>query len=321
MTLCFFFCCSIWSLHLPRRANSLSFDFNFSQPGGYSAQDLSFQGDAYLDSQAQMIFLTRNGASSDIHNSVGRALHAQPVPLWDAVTGKIASFITIFSFQINANSNNTSDGMAFFLGHYPPTSIPEPLDNGRNHGLFNKNASTAATGDDRATAVEFDTFFNAGFDASNGGHMGIDVNSIVSRAYTDVDVTGKNLTSGLPMTCQISYDGGKILAAILQIGDLTYRVNTSVDLSQVLPSVVAIGLSGATGVAVEIHRIMAWSFNSTLDLDTPRPPATKIPWKLVEVTGPVVGVFLLMCICRRSSMAATHEKEEIRGSRQGPSAF
>ncbi|XP_044336259.1 L-type lectin-domain containing receptor kinase IX.1-like [Triticum aestivum] len=286
---------SICSLHLPH-ATSLSFSFNFSQPGGYDAQNFSFQGDAYYDSQSQTIELTKAGGSPNIQNSVGRALYAQPVPLWDAITGELARFTTSFTFEIKVNSELSGDGMTFFLGHYPPTSIPDPLDNGRNLGLFNKSVGTVATGDNRVVAVEFDTFLNVESDNSDS-HMGIDVNSIISRAYTNVAVPGKNLTSNLPMTCHISYSNDtKILAAVLQIVDVTYRVNTSVDLRQMLPSVVAIGFSGATGVAVEQHQIMSWSFNSTLDPSPPR-RNPKIPWKLlVEATGPVTIFLAIVCI-------------------------
>ncbi|KAI5002134.1 hypothetical protein ZWY2020_026784 [Hordeum vulgare] len=288
-------CYSICSLHLPH-ATPLSFSFNFSQPGGYDAQNFSFQGDAYYDSQSHMIELTKAGGSPNIQNSVGRALYAQPVPLWDAVTGELAQFTTSFTFEIKVNSELSGDGMTFFLGHYPPTSIPDPLDNGGNLGLFNKSVGTVATGDNRVVAVEFDTFLNVESDNSDS-HMGIDVNSIISRAYTNVAVPGKNLTSGLPMTCGISYGNEtKVLAAVLQIGDVTYRVNTSVDLRQMLPSVVAIGFSGATGVAVEQHQVLSWSFNSTLDPSPPR-KNSKFPWKLlVEATGPVVVFLAIVCI-------------------------
>ncbi|XP_048567153.1 L-type lectin-domain containing receptor kinase IX.1-like, partial [Triticum urartu] len=313
-------CCSTWSsLHLPR-ATALSFSSNFSNPD-FDAQDFSFQGDAYYDSQSQMIQLTRNGDGTSVNNSVGRAFLATPMPLWDTVTGELARFTTSFTFQIKVISASNGDGMTFFLGHYPPTSISNNNNfGGGNLGLFNKTDGTVvATGDDRAVAVEFDTFKNDDVDTS-GSHMGIDVNSIVSRAYTNATVPGRNLTSGLPMTCQISYGNDtKMLAAVLQIGDATYSVNTSVDLRQLLPSVVAIGFSGATGSAVELHQIMSWSFNSTLDLPLarnnseipppspksseippPSPKSSKVPPNLrkllIEVTGPVIGVIAIVCI-------------------------
>ncbi|KAM3354622.1 hypothetical protein ACQJBY_025374 [Aegilops geniculata] len=313
-------CYSTWSsLHL-HRATALSFISNFADPD-YDAQDLSFQGDAYYDAQSHMIQLTRNVDGTSVNNSVGRAFLTTPMPLWDTVTGELARFTTSFTFQIKVSNATTGDGLTFFLGRYPSSSIPNVIRDmgGGNLGLFNKIAGTVATGDDRAVAVEFDTFFNDNFDPS-GSHMGIDVNSIVSQVYTNTTVPGRNLTSGFLMSCQISYGNDtKILAAVLQIGDVTYRVNTSVDLRQLLPSVVAIGFSGATGDAVELHQIMSWSFNSTLDLrPAPAPAPSEIPppvpkspeipvptpksskvhlWKLlVEVTGPVIAVIAIVCI-------------------------
>jgi interleukin-1 receptor-associated kinase 1 len=40
---------------------------------------------------------------------------------------------------------------------------------------------------------------------------------------------------------------------------------------------------------------MSWSFNSTLD-PQPAPKGSKIPWKLLEVTGPVLGIIVIVCI-------------------------
>ncbi|XP_044378949.1 uncharacterized protein [Triticum aestivum] len=307
------------SLHLPPRASSLSFNSNFSLPRGYNAQDFILQGDAYFDSQ--MIELTKNDQSQKIHDSVGRVVYAQPVSLWDVATGKLATFNTTFSFQIKPEDGAvTGDGMAFFLGHYPPTSIPNPIENGRNLGLFTNNSNTNATGNDRILAVELDTFLNTGIDTSNS-HIGIDVNSIISRGYTNVMVPGKNLTSGLPMTCQVSYDNNtQILTATLKIGDVAYHVDTSADLRQLLPSVVAIGFSAATGAAIELHRIMSWSFDSSLDVSPPpepQPPAatkpkpkshSKLPWPsivaIIISCGCVVllvsGLVVVFCCCRHT---------------------
>ncbi|KAE8799443.1 Lectin-domain containing receptor kinase A4.2 [Hordeum vulgare] len=82
----------------------------------------------------------------------------------------------------------------------------------------NKSVGTVATGDDRVVAIEFDTYLNDGFDAS-GSHMGIDMNSIISGAYTNATVPGRNLTSGLPVTCNITYSNNtKILVVLLQVG-------------------------------------------------------------------------------------------------------
>ncbi|KAL6656836.1 hypothetical protein ACP70R_004616 [Stipagrostis hirtigluma subsp. patula] len=262
----------LWTLHLPH-ATSLS--FNFDHFSKNDAATIRLDGDAFFNPDAQWIELTKNGASQALDNSLGRAAYAQPVPIWDDATGELASFTTTFSFQIILRGEIVSgDGMAFFLGHYP-SSIPT-LSGGGNLGLFTLGAnSTNARGESRAVAVEFDTFMNTDYDTSDN-HMGIDINSLVSSAHTNTSsVPGQNLTSGLVMTCRVSYDNStQRLAADLQIGDTPYHVNAIADLRQLLPSVVAIGFSGATGAATEQHRLLAWSFNSTLDTPSGVPPVT-----------------------------------------------
>jgi hypothetical protein len=316
---------SIWvcymllsTLFLPL-STSLSFNFDFSQPGGYNAANFSFDGDTHYNFQAQVIELTKSDGNQGLDNSVGRASYNQPVRIWDEVTGELASFTTAFSIQILPdiiNNHTAGDGMAFFLGHYL-SRIPS-VSGGGNLGLFTEGEnSTNATGDNRVVAVEFDTFLNLNYDETSDNHMGIDTNSLISKEYTNTSVPGKNLTSGLVMTCQVTYvNSTKRLAADLQIGDVTYHVGTSADLSLLLPSVVAIGFSGATGVALEQHRVLAWSFNSTLDRTPetapPLPPPSahapsassdnghrgggffsKVSWK---IAGPIVAVVVVLLV-------------------------
>ncbi|XP_034586779.1 L-type lectin-domain containing receptor kinase IX.1 [Setaria viridis] len=281
------------TLYYVPQAISVSFDFDFSQPSsGYKAGNLSLQGDTRMEDK--VIELTRKGSE----NSVGRASYSEAVAIWDEITGELTSFTTVFSFQILPDTNHSSgDGMAFFLGHYP--SIIPASGSGGGLGLFNLD-TTNATGDNRAVAVEFDTYFNTGYDNSDN-HIGIDVNSLISMAYTNTKVPGRNLTSGLVITCQISYQNStQRLAAGLQIGNVSYHVDSIIDLRKVLPSVVAIGFSAATGVSSELHRVLAWSFNSTLD--GPRAPAPSSPspfskislWKIVVIiTGAAVVVAVI----------------------------
>ena len=133
------------------------------------------------------------------------------------------------------------------------------------------------------------------------------------------------------MTCGVTYDNiTQRLAAYLQVGDKRYRVETSANLSQELPSVVSIGFSAATGVAAELHEVMAWSFTSTIDRPPPPPPPVvlspdpshappaatsyKIPWKTVGpmITGAVVAVAACLlglggCVWRRRRNFAQYE--------------
>ncbi|KAL6846341.1 hypothetical protein ACP4OV_023789 [Aristida adscensionis] len=270
-TLCCF-CYLLLFVHVPR-ATSLSFNFNFSESGSNCVlvaelpatpgAELACDGDAYFHSPEKAIELTKNDISETNSRSVGRLWYVQPVPLWDSGTGELASFNTSFSFKIKpadpTRPGPSADGMAFFLGRHP-SGVPANSF-GRNLGLFNDSTNRRAKGDSRVVAVEFDTFMNPEWDI-DGNHVGIDVNSIVSAESTSPE---QSLKSGEVLTADVSYDNvTETLDVTLWMGGTPYRVNASVDMRRSLPSVVAVGFSAATGGNVEVHRLLSWSFSSTL---------------------------------------------------------
>uniref|UniRef100_A0A8I6XJY3 non-specific serine/threonine protein kinase n=1 Tax=Hordeum vulgare subsp. vulgare TaxID=112509 RepID=A0A8I6XJY3_HORVV len=265
-------------------ATALSFSFNFSSPGSgdLCETELRCERDACMGSGA--IELTRNDIVANIF-SVGRASYARPVPLWDDVTGKAASFFSNFTFQIkpqNRSEDNfrlcnmsftadgNADGMSFFLAPYP-SRIP-PNSGGANLALFNASNGFNSTGE-RLVAVEFDTYLNSWSWDHNDNHMGID----------------------------ISYDNHTgILAALLRIdGDgPPYSVNTSVDMKRELPRQVSVGFAASTGLCAELHRVASWSFSSTLD-DAPVPsnnsPRRRLPSVHVLVPSATAAFLVFLC--------------------------
>ncbi|XP_044948685.1 L-type lectin-domain containing receptor kinase IX.1-like [Hordeum vulgare subsp. vulgare] len=293
--------------HAPRMALSLSFSLNFSDPGVPNrVASIDFAGQAFFSSST--LELTTNTRDANIQYSTGRASYVDKVPLWNSATGETASFTTTFSFQITPDRDspsNTGDGMAFFLGHFP-SAIP-PKSEGGSLGLL--PGFTNGTDDSRIVAVEFDTFLNPQNADVNGNHVGIDVNSVNSTASTDTTTSpGKNLTSSHVMTATIKYhNGSKLLSVDLLIDDALYQVNATIDLRVYLPEEVAIGFSAATGWAAELHRILSWSFSSTLQLAPNKeapPPAqlppptsnkhTRLVVTLLSVLVPLL--FLLVCV-------------------------
>nr|CAB3456848.1 unnamed protein product [Digitaria exilis] len=264
-------CCLLCYLllsHVIPRAASLSFSFNFSDPSSTCTAhdaDLACSGDAYFHSTENAIELTKNDISDLNYHSVGRVWHAQPVPLWDPTTGEVASFTTSFTFRIKpagaSSPELSADGMAFFLSAGHPSGVP-PGSYGRNLGLFTDGNNMNATGDDRVVAVEFDTYRNEEWE-EDGNHVGIDVNSIVSAASTSPDYSIK---SGEILAAEVAFDNSTdILAVKLWMnGTSLYSVKAKVDMRRSLPEVVAVGFSAATGANVEVHRLLSWSFNSTL---------------------------------------------------------
>ncbi|PAN11994.1 hypothetical protein PAHAL_2G233900 [Panicum hallii] len=265
------------------------------------ANGLKCVGDAKF--AGSMIDLTKNDRTLPSNSSLGRVWYGKPVLLWDAATGELASFNTVFSFLIFQDTQyqknpdgtfNAGDGMAFFLASYSDSSV---LGNsgggGGNLGLFNDTNHFNATGDSRVVAVEFDTFLNPQWDNSSQ-HVGIDINSIMSVAsiYTDpYDSPGhKNLTSDLWMTATVKYDNKtKLLTVDLDIEGYLYHVNHTADLKLFLPEQVAVGFSATTGSSAELHRVQAWSFNSTLEkkvtpIDMPPAPSPQ-PFAAPEITS------------------------------------
>ncbi|WVZ61745.1 hypothetical protein U9M48_011569 [Paspalum notatum var. saurae] len=274
-------------------SSPVSFSFNFSNttidPCGEKTivctSDASFVPSTGIE-------LTKNIQGGSTTFSDGRAYYAEPVPLWNAATGEVASFTTSFSFNItpapiySSCGGITGDGMAFFLAPYGSnfsgnSTIGGYLD------LFNSSNHFNATGDGRVVAVEFDTFHNRAWDNTSDHHVGIDVNSIISVAYTAIPPGMNNLTSPFTKDAVVYYNNvTKLLAADLRIGNDTYHVSATVVLNASLPDTVAVGFSAATGSCVELHELLSWSFNSTLALPASAPVPAPAPLPSASAAGP-----------------------------------
>ena len=183
-----------------------------------------------------------------------------------------------------------------------------------------KKENGQVTASHQVVAVEFDTALNTDWDTSSQ-HVGIDVNSIKSVSYANTsspemmtNTNKNNLTSGSKMTATVRYDNvSKLLAVDLWVGDTLYLVNATVDLKSELPAEVAVGFSAGTGKNYEAHRVLSWSFNSTLEagkvaLDpttsspapaSPAPPIPKLEPSeklLSKVLIPVASVSVLAVV-------------------------
>ncbi|CAL4980057.1 unnamed protein product [Urochloa decumbens] len=303
---CFFVLC----LHVPS-SSSVSFSYNFSMyastednPCGH---DIVCYQDAEFVRSTSAIELTKNQQTGNITDNKGRIWYRHPVPLWSESTGEVTSFTTSFSFNITPIYSSqypkcknwispSGDGMTFFLASWPESSDGVVLANATDGGdlnIFNPSNHFNATGDSRVVAVEFDTFFGYNTWDIHGQHIGIDVNSIVSVAYA-ITPGMNNLTSPFTKAALVRYNNStKMLTADVQIGNTSYYVNANVDLKQSLPGTVAVGFSASTGACVEIHELLSWSFNSTLELQAKEDhQSTKL---LVRVLVPVTSVVLLVC--------------------------
>ncbi|KAM1091519.1 hypothetical protein ACFX13_019291 [Malus domestica] len=253
--------------------NVNSFSFNISS-FDTNTKDITYQGDAFPS--RGVIQLTKNQVDGPLTESAGRALFAQPVRLYDASKGRLTDFTTHFTFVMNAlNDTRYGDGISFFLAPLD-SKIPENSTGGYL-ALFSSNSNFNST-KNQIVAVEFDSFKNS-WDPSPD-HVGINVNSIVSVANISWKTTIKN---GSVANAWVSYNSTSQNLSVF----LTYSKNPEfsagdcsvsyiIDLRKVLPELVSVGFSAATGAWVEIHNILSWSFSSTLDISSNNEAERKI---------------------------------------------
>ena len=137
--------------------------------------------------------------------ATSRAYYYKPIPLWDPVANVTTNFTTTFEFIIRTHNNESSwghsgGGIAFFITSEDSVDAPTNSD-GSYTGLF--NSTTVGKSSSKMVAVEFDTWQDAAWgDALSDSHVGIDVNSLVSKANSTW-----NLTSGDILVATVSYDG------------------------------------------------------------------------------------------------------------------
>ncbi|PIN26209.1 Serine/threonine protein kinase [Handroanthus impetiginosus] len=191
---------------------------------------------------------------------------SQSVKFEDSKTKKIADFTTHFSFTIDTqNRSHYGTGIAFFLApvgfHIPANSAGAFL------GLFNKR-----TPDVSQTQI----------------HVGINKNSIKSSVTVPWNVT---LHSGEPADAWIVYNSTtrNLSVSWSYRNDPNSSLSYQIDLKEILPQWVIVGISAAMGTSVERHTLASWEFSSSLDIDDSNEKTTK-------KIGLIMGLTLLGCL-------------------------
>ncbi|MBA0715928.1 hypothetical protein Golax_014802 [Gossypium laxum] len=200
---------------------------------------------------------------------VGRVSYSRDVPIWDSRTNQVADFTTSFSFNIDTQGKTLSNyaaGLAFFLApagfEIPPNSAGGFL------GLFNTTTSDSSR--NQIVLVEFDTYSNSEWDPPVQ-HIGINTNSIASAKYTPWNFS---LYDGKTADAWISYNAtAQILSVTLNykntsISKNNFTLSHHVDLKEILPEWVKVGISAATSHKSERHRLLSWEFSSSLEIKT-----------------------------------------------------
>ncbi|CAJ1977062.1 unnamed protein product [Sphenostylis stenocarpa] len=250
-----------------KSAQSVSFTFTKFDS---DQKDLIFQGHATSSNNViQLTKLDSNG--NPMTSSVGRVLYSAPLRLWESST-VVSTFETTFTFQISTPyTSPPGDGLAFFLAPYD-TVIP-PNSAGNLLGLFpNLNALRNSTTSKETTidvnaasnnvvAVEFDTYPNDNIGDPRYKHIGIDVNSIRSKATVAWD-----WQNGKTATAHISYNSAskRLSVTTFYPGGKAVSLSHDVELTQVLPQWIRVGFSASTGLEKERNTLLSWSFSSSL---------------------------------------------------------
>ncbi|KAK1293774.1 L-type lectin-domain containing receptor kinase IX.1 [Acorus calamus] len=251
--------------HFMSSANSLHFNFSrFDQ----NSNDIIKVGDA--SASGGSIELTRNKIdASSLSGSSGRAIFNQTVPIWHPMTRELTDFTTHFTFSItavNTTNPNSGDGLTFFLAPNGST-VPDASEGGCLSLVSFKDKFNSSA---PFVAVEFDTYPNLDWDPLDGpNHIGIDINSIrsvknvtwdyrfdkgeVANAWVVYSARLKRLSVYLTYEKDPIFDAHNVT--------LSYDV----DLRDILPEQVNVGLSATTGASTELHSVRSWVFNSTLN--------------------------------------------------------
>ncbi|MQL73846.1 hypothetical protein Taro_006229 [Colocasia esculenta] len=249
-------------LFLSPRADAISFDYS----AGFSSNtpNLTYQGDAF--SAGGVLELTKNQLQTSLDGSAGRVIYSHPVHLWDAATRNLTNFTTHFSFVVQpvggVGQQIGADGLTFFLA-LNGSSIPD-YSGGGKLALFNDSSPSSPLGYIPTVAVEFDTFAN--YWDPTAVHVAIDVGSVQSVAYVNWTTFDRWVNASVNAT--VTYDAGTTnLSAVFSGSDGTERaLSYQVDLREALPEWVSVGFSATTGRFFELHKILSWSFQSSLEI-------------------------------------------------------
>ncbi|KAI4973771.1 hypothetical protein ZWY2020_041552 [Hordeum vulgare] len=313
--------------------------------GGVDGQQFAYNGFAGRNLDLDGVAgVTPNGLLMLTNGPIqmkGHAFHPSPLPFRSA-----RSFSTTFVFSIFGQYIDLSaPGLAFVVTtskEMHATALP-----GQFLGLLNTTNNTNPNA--HFFAVELDTLLNVDFRDINSNHVGVNLDSLVSRAAADAgyydDATGRfqnlSLISRKAMQVWVDYDGAatEITVTMAPLGlarPSKPLLRTTVDLSTVLQhqATAYVGFSSATAVLFARHFVVGWSF--ALDGPAPALDISSLPAlppigpkprsRVLEIVLPIasatvvlaVGIAVYIFVRRRLRYAEVREDWE---SAFGPQPF
>ena len=274
-------------------ANSLAFNFSsFDSSNTHIFYEKAFPSN-------RTIKLTGETVNKN-QNFTGRATYFKPFHLWDKPSGNLSSFQTHFSFAIDSEgAERYGDGLTFF---FAPNNSRLDAEISKGSGLgIGYNPSLTNLTYSSFFAIEFDIFSNFFDPPQKVEHVGIDINSMSSVAYS---IWKCDIKSGRRTDVWINYDSATLNLSITFTGyennkTILQRLNHDVDFRLTLPEWVTFGFSAATGTLYATHNIYSWDFKSTLNLnsDSNLAPSPGQGSKVGLVVGVGVGVGVVFLVC------------------------
>ncbi|XP_058763067.1 L-type lectin-domain containing receptor kinase S.1-like [Vicia villosa] len=245
--------------------------------------------------------------------SLGRVFYPVKLPMKPSSnSSNITSFSTSFIFSILPDiPNSPGFGLAFVLCN--TTSPPGALSS-QYFGLFSSGKTATVF---PLLVVEFDTGQNPEFNDENNNHIGIDLNSILSKTQTSAgyfNSTGSfipvQMNSGENIRAWFDFDGKnlEINVTVAPVGvsrpskpTLSYK---NPEIANYISPEMFVGFSASKTNWIEAQRVLAWSFSDSgtaRELNTVNLPVFKrkssssLSGK--AIAGIVVGCFVFVLSC------------------------
>ncbi|CAK9175578.1 unnamed protein product [Ilex paraguariensis] len=279
---------------------------------GFNSSTISLYGNATIESG----FLSLTNASN---LTIGRALYPSKIRTKNQNSSYVLPFSTSFIF-VMAPYRNRLPGHGLVFLFVPHTGI-EGVEPSQHLGLF--NLTNDGDQNNHVLGIEFDVFDNQEFRDLNDNHVGIDVNSLTSTSAYEAGYWPDNrnsfkklkLNNGKNYQVWIDYADFHLNVTMAPVGmrrPSRPLLNVSLNLSQVFEDEMYVGFTAATGVLVQSHKILGWSYsNSNFSLSealiTKGLPSFELPKSPVYrsegfIAVMTVGFFFIVVVCSVVSM-------------------
>ncbi|QCD84201.1 L-type lectin-domain containing receptor kinase IX.1-like [Vigna unguiculata] len=257
---------------------------------------LKLEGSASTTGSA--IQLTEDNAMdlSTSFGSAGRVTYAERINLRDKNSNEQRDFITNFSFVVSSSNQSIyGGGLVFFLAsrNLPST---DRVGGSFGVGLTDGYLELFQLGY-RFLGVEFVTFRNPFHQPD--AEVAINIINMKSRINERWRI---HIAQGKVCNCSIVYDSRNSILNVSYTGykirdgkvkKTTQYLSYSVDIRQELPDSVVVGISAATGVFSEQHKLLSWSFSTTPPSDDEE---KEIKAVIITLEGIGIGAVLFLSL-------------------------